>query len=215
MKYNKRILFTVVIFMGILSASAQSTEGSVTIDKTNRNALILNLNQPEAVTRAALTKRMDRAGLNGKASSGYTKYSGVTFSEISRDKVDIYTMVKKAPNDGSIIYMAVSRGYDNFISSTNDSATSANTRVFLNSMVAEADNQFTTNTITANTAEINKDEKKYKTLVNEQSSLQKRRAEIDNRLIEIEKELSARSEELTKKKNGLEDLKTKKTTIEN
>ena len=201
--------------MGILSASAQSTEGSVTIDKTNRNALMLNVNQPEAVTRAALTKRMDRAGLNGKAAGGYTKYSGVTFSEISRDKVDIYTMVKKAPNDGSIVYIAVSRGYDNFISSSNDSATSANVRVFLNSIVAEADNQFTSNTITANTADINKDEKKYKTLVNEQSSLQKRRAEIDNRLVEIEKELSTLSEVLTKKKNGLEDLKTKKTTIEN
>lgn len=199
----------------MVTAFSQATEGSVTIDKTNRTALMLNVNRPESVTRAALSKRMDRAGLSGRASSGYTKYSGVTFSEISRDKVDIYTIVDKAPNDASIVYIAVSRGYDNFISSANDSATSANVRVFLNSIIAEADNQFTANTITANTSEINKEEKKYKSLLNEQSALQKKRSEIDNRLVEIEKELSLRSEDIKNKKTGLEDLKAKKTTTEN
>jgi peptidoglycan hydrolase CwlO-like protein len=54
------------------------------------------------------------------------------------------------------------------------------------------------------------DEKKYARLLSEQRDLQKQKSVIDNRLTEIQNELNTRSEEINKKKSGVEDAKVKR-----
>jgi hypothetical protein len=46
--------------------------------------------------------------------------------------LDIYTKVEEGPNNSSVVYMAVSKGYDNF-ASVADSAITQNVKAFLES----------------------------------------------------------------------------------
>src|SRR5688572_119593 len=109
MRYIKIILFSSATLFAGTALYAQARDASVMIDKENRNAVMITIDQPEKITYEALQQRMERSGLKEKEKKGIVSYQGVTLSEISPDKVDIYTKVEAGPNNSSVVYMAVSR----------------------------------------------------------------------------------------------------------
>jgi uncharacterized protein YPO0396 len=156
---------------------------------------------------------MARSGLKEKAKNGIVKYTGVTLSEISPDKVDIYTKVEKGPNNSSVVYMAVSKGYNNFTNNASDSLITQNVKIFLQAFVKDAANHSADVGISNQINDVNKDEKKYQHLLDEQKDLQKKKANIDTRLIEIQNELNVRAASIEKKKTGVEDAKAQKSNL--
>jgi hypothetical protein len=213
MKQIKIFLLTMVPFLSGLAMYGQARDASVMIDNENRNAVMITIDQPEKITREALRQRMERSGLKEKARNGMVKYKGVMLSEISQDKVDIYTKVEKGPNDGSVVYMAVSRGYNNFTNSEVDSNITQNVKTFLQSFVKDADYHSSDVAIGSQIADINNDEKLYQRLLNEQNDLQNKKSNIDKRLMEIQNELLIKRDNIDKKKSGLEVTKDKRATI--
>src|SRR6185436_1281089 len=213
MKYLKILLLcSINLFSGILMYG-QAWDASVMIDKENRNAVMIVIDQPEKITRDALQQRLERSGLKERSKEGVIKYKGVILSEISPDKVDIYTKVEAGPNNSSFVYMAVSRGYDNFTNNVSDSAINQNVKIFLESLVKDANNQSADVGIKNQIKGVVNDEKEYVRLLDEQKDLQKKKSIIDNRLVEIQNELNLRAEEINKKKTGVEDAKTKRGNI--
>jgi len=181
------------------------------IDKENRNAVMIAIDQPEKITGDALQKRLERSGLKDRARNGMLRYKGVTFSEISPDKLDIYTKVEKGPNNSSVVYMAVSRGYNNFTNGAADSSITENVKTFLESFVNDA-NKYSADVVIGNQMEeVNKDEKNYQRLLEEQKDLQKKKSNIESRLAEIQNELNAKKEIIDKKKSEVEDAKAKRS----
>ena len=214
MKYIKTILLTSgTFFSGLFLFGQEAREASVMIEKENRNAVMIAIDQPEKETRDALQKRLERSGLKEKAREGVVKYKGVTLSEISPDKLDIYTKVEKGPNNGSVVYMAVSRGYNNFANGAADSILTENVKVFLQSFVKDAATFSANIGITNQLNDVSQDEKAYQKLLDEQRDLQKKKSGIENRLSEIEIELTSKRESINKKKSEVEDAKTKRTNI--
>ena len=191
----------------------QARDASVMIDKENRNAVMIVIDQPEKITRDALQQRLERSGLKERSKEGVIKYKGVILSEISPDKVDIYTKVEAGPNNSSVVYMAVSKGYDNFTNNVADSAITQNVKIFLESLVKDADTQSADVGIKNQIKGVISDEKDYMRLLDEQKDLQKKKSVIDNRLVEIQNELNLRAEEINKKKSGVEDAKIKRGNI--
>jgi len=183
------------------------------IDNENRNAVVIGIDQPQNITLDALQLRMARSGLKEKSRNGMTKYKGVTFSEISADKLDIYTKVEKGPNNSSVVYMAVSRGYNNFTSTAVDSAITQNVKTFLQSFVKDANYHSADIGIGNQIDDMNKEQKAYQRLLDEQRDLQKKRSTIETRLAEIQNELITKSDLINKKKTGVEDAKVKRSTI--
>jgi len=207
---NLRILLLSTIFViSGLFIYGQARDASVMIDKENRNAVMIAIDQPEKITRDALQQRLERSGLKERSKEGVIRYKGVILSEISPDKLDIYTKVEAGPNNSSVVYMAVSRGYDNF-TNVADSTITQNVKTFLESLVMDADNQSADIGIKNQIKDVADDEKKYTRLLVEQRDLQKQKSVIDNRLVEIQNELNIRSEEINKKKSGVEDAKVKR-----
>ena len=109
--------------------------------------------------------------------------------------------------------MAVSRGYDNFTNNVADSAITQNVKIFLESLVKDADTQSADVGIKNQIKGVISDEKDYMRLLDEQKDLQKKKSVIDNRLVEIQNELNLRAEEINKKKSGVEDAKIKRGNI--
>jgi len=213
MRYIKIILLSSVTLFTGTALYAQARDASVMIDKENRNAVMITIDQPEKITNEALQQRMERSGLKEKEKKGIVSFKGVTLSEISPDKVDIYTKVEAGPNNSSVVYMAVSRGYNNFTNTTVDSNITQNVKTFLESFVKDAATYSADVGIKNQINDVIKDEKNYQRLLEEQRDLQKKKLNIDNRLAEIQNELSVREEGINKKKSGVEDAKVKRSNI--
>jgi hypothetical protein len=213
MKFSKTILVISSTFFLNILVKGQALDASVMIDNQNHNAVMISIEQSEKITGDALQERMARSGLKEKAKNGIVKYAGVTLSEISPDKVDIYTKVEKGPNNSSVVYMAVSKGYNNFTNSASDSLITQNVKIFLQAFVKDAANHSADVGISNQINDVNKDEKKYQHLLDEQKDLQKKKANIDTRLTEIQNELNVRAASIEKKKTGVEDAKAQKSNL--
>ncbi len=191
----------------------QARDASVMIDNENRSAVMITIDQPEKITGDALQQRLERSGLKDKARNGVLRYKGVILSEISPDKVDIYTKVEQGPNNSSVVYMAVSRGYNNFTNNAADSGITQNVKNFLQSFVKDANYYSADVGISTMINDLNKDEKAYQKLLDEQRDLQKKKSNIESRLTEIQNELNVRQEAINKKKTGVDDAKAKRGSI--
>lgn len=206
----KQIFLAIAMLVVCGYAIGQATPVSTMIEKTNRDAVMITINQPLKVTIDALQEKLSHAGLNERVRRGAASYKGVTLSEISKDKIDLYTKVESGPNNTSTVYMAVSKGYNNFTSAGTDSVLTENVITFLNSFVKDADNHFADLDISHQISDVNKSEKKYQQLVDEQTDLEKKKAAIDVRLAAIANELSSRRTDIDNKKIAVEDSKTRR-----
>lgn len=211
MKQIGIILLTSATFFSVTCIQGQARDGSVMIDKENRSAVMITIDQTEKITGDALQQRLERSGLKDRARNGVLRYKGVTLSEISMEKVDIYTKVERGPNNSSVVYMAVSRGYNNFTNNTADSAITQNVKTFLQSFVKDANSHAADVGISNQINDVIKDEKIYQRLLDEQKDLQKKKANIESRLIEIQNELVVRAEGIKNKKSGVEDAKAQRS----
>ena len=213
MKHIKVVLLSAIAFFSGLFLYGQAKEASVMIDNQNRSAVMISITQPDQITADALQQRMERSGLKDKGKNNVWTYKGVTLSEISPDKVDIYTKVEKGPNNTSVVYMAVSRGYNNFTSGATDSLITENVKTFLQSLVKDADLRYADVGISNQINDVNKDQKAYQKLLDEQGDLQKKKTKLDNRLTEIQNELVTRQDAMTKKKADMEDAKARRAAM--
>jgi hypothetical protein len=216
MKHIK-IILTASIFLSSLTfihgqTPTQAREGSVIIDKQNRNAVMISIDQPKNITEDALEQRFQRSGLKDRTRNGVAKYKEVVLSEISQEKLDIYTKVENGPNNSSIVYMTVSSGYDNFNRSLDTNMTK-NIKTFLESFVIDASLHSADIGISNLINEVNKEEKAYQRLSDEQTDLEKKQLNIANRLSEIEKERVTKKEVIDKKKTEVESAKAKRGTV--
>lgn len=209
---NTILLSAVFLFAGLFSFG-QASEASVMIDKENRHAVTIVVDQPEAATRDALRMRLERSGLKIRQTDGVSKYKGVILSEISSEKLDIYTKVEPGPNNSSVVYMAVSRGYNNYTNSRSDSSINQNVKTFLESFILDANNHSSDLGITSQMNDITKGEKDYQQLLDDQSDLQKKRTAIDNKLLEIQNTLLLKREDLDKRKIALQGAKDKRSKL--
>lgn len=194
---------------------AQAKPVSTMIEKENRNAVMIEIKQSVDITTDALEQKLQRAGLKEKVRKGAASYKGIILSEISKDKIDLYTKVESGPNNTSVVYMAVSKGYNNFTSSDADTVITQNVETFLNSFVKDADNHFADVDISNQIKDENKSEKEYQKLVNEQKDLEMKKTKIEDRLAQILNELNTRKVDLDKKKAAVEDSKIKRGTDNN
>ena len=207
----KKLFSVMAMLFACTYVISQAVPVSTMIEKENRNAVMIVINQPVKITTEALQQKLQRAGLDEKIKRGAASYKGVTLSEISKDKIDVYTKVEKAPNNTSMVYMAVSRGYNNFTNSGADSIITENTIAFLNSFVKDADNHFADLDISNQMNDVNKSEKEYQHLLDEQRDLEKKKSSIETRLAEIQNELATRKTEMDKRKSAVEESKNKRS----
>lgn len=210
MKKNIKIWLTSVALFSTLLATGQARDVSLKIDKENRNAVTISVPQTEDITRSALRQQLEKSGLKKKTRNGIDRYSGVVLSELSSDKMDIYTKVEKAINEGSNVYIAVSRGYNNFTNQADDSIITENVKTFLVNFSQQAGNYASDLAIADQIRTVEKEERALQQLKNERSELQGKKAMIDNRLAEIERELIAKETTIEQQQNEIKSAKVKR-----
>lgn len=207
----KKIIIAIAATVLSVTVYAQATVESIVIQKHNRNAVKLYIDQPEDVTADALAAKLKRSGLNGNKKKGVSIYKGVTLSEISNTKLDIYTRVQKL-GVGSVVYMAASKGYDNF-TSPEDTGITNKIIVFLNNFIPDANYRSVDVDLTVQQASIEKQEKAYQKLLEEQKDTEKKKSDAEVKLLQLQNDIYAKQVEIDKLKAELDDLKAKRSTI--
>ena len=112
--------FGLSMLLIIPAFSQDAHEGNVRFKKEDRTGVLASYDAPRDVTENALEDRLKATNLGKKHSeSGYWKYEGVAWPEISSNKIDVYFNVDREKGK-SVVSMMVSPGNGNFVTSATD-----------------------------------------------------------------------------------------------
>lgn len=179
----KKILFS----LALLAASGQFvkaqnvTEGTIAFMNADQPVFIGNYNYPKSLVEKVLTDRLAASGLDhAKNKKGFNGFIDATWTGVMDAEGDIYTKVSGSKNN-AIVYVLLSKGYDNFISSASDPRTAAKTKDFLTGLEKDIHNYQIQLTIAEKQQELDKQQEKENKL----------RRELEQQIAETQKAQAA------------------------
>lgn len=136
------LLFISLLAGSFLSAWAQGRDAFLQFRDMSVPSFYIEIPSSAEQASRILTDmlKVEDAGKPRSESQGFVKYAKIRNPRISRELLDIYFKVTESNvNDKPVatIYLLVSRGYDNFVNSTNDAAIAHNVEQLLNGVLAE------------------------------------------------------------------------------
>ncbi len=205
------ISIAVLLALGIsqIGFAQNAKEEIVRINKQNQNAFTASYDVDKDVLETAVSDYFSKINLGrSKSYKGYNRYEEAVWSEISPDKIDLYSKVD-GRNNTSNLTLLVSKGYDNYVTTMSDEEMAIRIKTFLNNFMQytyEAQNDAD---IKLSEEALKKAEKDFDKIVKDGENLVKDKEKIEK---EIEKN-AAEKEEAAKKveeeKAKLEALKKK------
>lgn len=209
----KQILLSVLLLSSIVATAQNAQETTIKFKKLGQPGATASYSMPEKVVTNALLQKFATAGITKKSKeSGFTSFKGVVWSDVSSDKLDVYFKVDERKSV-STIYVLISKGYDNFISTASDSPTMAKLITFLNSFVNDANQYLLQQNIAAQTVVIQKANSYYESAQNEAKSLISEKEKIEKKIDQNKAEQEKRKAALDAEAAKLETLKTQVTTM--
>lgn len=124
MKNLQLITFLLLAPLFVAAQDLAISESLESMGKTERWCFSAKYPFKEDVAESVMEKNIEKAGLERTShKKGVNAYQGAVWNEISDSKCDYY--YKTASRKGkTTIYFCVSKGYDNYVTSSNDVGTS-------------------------------------------------------------------------------------------
>ncbi len=212
----------VFVFLGCLAASPQSNFTTITINKKLQPGLVLELPNNTSVAEGTILQKLKETGYTPETKGklfwkknkldGFYVFNGVELAALNNQKLDMYFKVdpkSKSQKDQSIIYLLVSKGYDNFISPEVDTATFAAATAFLNGFVAGTASYRLNLDIEEQAKVVKAAEKKLADLEDDDKALTKKIEELQADLRNKKDDKVMQEKEIANQKAKLEELKAK------
>lgn len=213
----KKYLLTLTLILASFGfANAQvSKVGNAELTKISRPAVIGEYGIAADIVEGAIKKKFSdmKLGSGDKTKDGYRVFKGVEIADIAPGKMDLYYRVEdRKPN--STVYLIMSKGYDNFMKTDEDSAAYANAMQFLEKFVVDA-TAFQLNKDIEKQEEVIADvEKDLKKLNKNEESLNKDKSKAESKISSATIEQSSLKNEMEAQQKLLEQVKTKTATID-
>lgn len=201
----KKVL-VILSFLSCGIAFSQATEANAEIEKTMRPAVQITIKNNSKTTQDALDNKLKAEGLkSSKNAKGWSLYEGAVLSKISDTKMDYYFKVEQngKNKEESLVYIALSKGYGNFVDANSDRDLIEKAKSFLNGFVADVSAHQLGLDIAAQTKVVDDATKTYEKSVKEGEDLAKK-------LEENKSDQASKKSELEKQKAALEALKARK-----
>jgi hypothetical protein len=129
MKFLSGLCLSLLLSVPVFAQNAR--EGNVRYKHEDRNGVMADYDAPKDNTEDALAKRLEAANIGKKSNeSGYWKYEGVNWPEIAPEKIDVYFNVERHKGS-AVVYMMVSTGYGNFVTTALNPQVIENMKSFL------------------------------------------------------------------------------------
>ncbi|HEX4958673.1 MAG TPA: hypothetical protein VFV46_10890 [Lacibacter sp.] len=208
---KKCTLLALLTFI-ILNTTAQ-TVGELEWQKTKIPATIIEVPQSSSVTEAAIKQKLTQLGYNGKETKGVTVYKGVRIPEISTEAFDLYLKVERKSRkdkDESVVYFAVSKGYENFLKSGDDPLMTQKINTYTTNFSAWAEAEALERDIKNQEDRLKSAERKATDLQDESESLQKRLKKLQDDIEQNKKDIEKQKTEVENQRKALDVLKAKR-----
>jgi hypothetical protein len=129
------VLFGVAIQLSTCNVFAQAISMQVAMGLDNRNAMMVTMDQPVDTTIHEIQQMLNHLGVNLYLKNGYGDFRAVSMANICADKLDLHVKILPSHNNKSIVYMAVSRGYNSITCKDADSTLASRLGLLLNAYV--------------------------------------------------------------------------------
>ena len=132
----KWIRITLIALLLPVMAIAQVAvkEGEAKMGKKRMWTFSATYRYDKGITKTVMQRNIENAGLRkGKTKKGVTSYKGVTWAAISPTQGDYYYRMKSKKGK-TTVFMTASRGYDNYIKTSSDSATAVRVSGYLQAL---------------------------------------------------------------------------------
>jgi hypothetical protein len=212
-RMKKFILSCCVLFMSVVAVAQQAFEGKTKFKKNEIAAIVCEMQGERKLTEKAIVDNLEAKYGKSKSEKDFNVFKGVKIPELGPDTYDIYVLVEKKSkkeDDKSLVYVAISMGNENFVSSAANLALMENAKKFTQSMlpwVAAADLE---RQIKNQEEEVKKAERKHSNSVEDGQDLEKRKAKIEKEIEENKRDQETKKSEAEKQKQILEALKSKR-----
>jgi hypothetical protein len=221
--FMRQLFFTLSILFLTACATAQSSPTIVKYNKTSKPALMLLLPYTEEIAEGAIVQKLKEIGYNPESKGslfwkkntidGYYVFKGVALRDLNGEVVDLYFKVNrksKKENGQSYIYMMVSKGDEQFVSSeTEPSVFSSSTR-FLNSFTEYGASYKMDVDIQNQDEAVQAAQKKYTRLRDDEADYVKKIADLESKLKNNREQQDTQLKVIEAEKKKLEDLRAKK-----
>jgi hypothetical protein len=191
--------------ISVMGFTQTAMDEMINFDKKSvQGVSIITSDYDVKLTTAALQSRLEHvSGLKGTTMKGFRYYQSQPFADFGALNYDIYTKVTtvgKRKDQKTIIYLLVSTGNENFVTTASNPQLIDGMKNFLTNFATTYLHQYDTEQKTiAQTKIITKLEKETKTLTQERDKLKK---QLEGK----EKSILIKQDELTKAKNALNSL---------
>jgi len=201
----KKFALIVVAAMISVAVFGQTVQNSmVELNKIPQPGVSIVLNNYKLdVVDGALKSRLEKIGSlkKGSSSKGFTIYLNQPFVDFGTQNYNIYTQLVVSKKSNSVtLNLLVDKGNDNFASPNNDPELTQKMKDFLTNFTTYLSEYDLNLKLKAQTAEVEKLNKEYKSLVSDVEKLKKQLSAKEN-------SLSAKEAALNKAKAALEGLK--------
>lgn len=134
MKLLRLVLFICMLPMMAHAQDVDVKEGNMKMGKKKMWTFSASYPYDKVTTAAVMQQNMEKAGLKHyKKKKGVTKYMGVSWPAVSNSKGDYYYKIK-SKKGRTMVYMAASKGYDNYVTTANDAIMAGKVTTYLQSL---------------------------------------------------------------------------------
>ncbi|MEO8583667.1 MAG: hypothetical protein ABI415_07710 [Flavitalea sp.] len=147
---------------------------------------------------------------------GFYVFPGVQLPELANQKLDLYFKVDPRNGDSSYnsaISLMVSKGYDNFVAPEVDSATFAASQRFLNTFVLKTETFQINKSMEDQKKIIAASEKKWQDLRNKQDETNKKIAQLQAEIKNLQSQEETQKQDLDKQRSVLQGLETRRSAV--
>ncbi len=209
----KKIVFLVLSILAINSLIGQSRYTVVQFNKKDVPGVIGEIPFVENTVREAINKNFEKLGYKAHKVKDYYVYGGVVLKELDNTPHDLYVMVdrkSRSEKEVSIVTMLIGKGFDSFASDTADTDLINSSKVYLNSLREVAASYDLELQISAQEDIIKKSLKKVDGLVEDATSLQKKKKKLDDDIAQNSIDQTNQKADADRQKQILETLKNKR-----
>jgi hypothetical protein len=209
----KHLFFSLILIISSLFINAQIIDSKVDFGKTSYQGIMAEFAHNSDIIENILEEDMKNKGMGkSKSSKGFLFYQAIVFPRLSNDKLDLYFKVEESSKDKknqSIVYVLVSKGGDQFISSADNAAIMNNVKDYLKELMPQFENATLMVKVKEQEELVKKEDKAYARLVDEEKNLEDRKKKIEKDLIDNKSSQQKQKAELEKQKQLLQSLKAK------
>jgi hypothetical protein len=206
----KKYLLILIIVVAAKTGFSQAVSGKVEYQKSQQPAAIVELPFNADLVAGALKDHFSKKGIKDFSSKGFIGFKGVQLSAADPTSSDLYFKIdrkSRKENDVTVVYMVVTKPNENpGTRSSEDNAGITQAKNFLNEIGSSIDSYSLDLSIKSQDDEIKKAEKKYNSLVDDGKDLEKRKKNLEDKILENIQDQGKQKNEVEKQRQQLEVL---------